>query len=66
MATTIQVKEHTMQMLSALKKETKTRSYDEVINKLLTARRKKIESMYGSLKGDWDIMEGLRDKHDRY
>lgn len=65
MATTIQVKEHTMQLLTALKKETHASSYDDVVQSLLKSRRKNIDSMYGFLpKGD--ILTDLRDKHDRF
>lgn len=65
MATTIQVKEYTMQVLQSLKTETHARSYDEVVRGLLKSRRKRVDSMYGFLpKGD--ILTDLRDKHDRF
>ena len=67
MYTTIQVKESTMQMLKSLKEEKKAKSYDEAIRRVLKEQRKaRFESMRGTLKGDWDIMEDLRDKHDRF
>jgi predicted CopG family antitoxin len=65
MYTTIQVKDHTMKMLSNLKRETHAKSYDDVLQALLKSRRKSIDSMYGFLpKGD--ILTDLRDKHDRF
>ena len=67
MATTIQVKESTMQLLRALKFEHKAKSYDDAIQILAREHRKPMfKSMRGTLKGNWDIMEGLRDKHDRF
>jgi len=66
MYTTIQVKEGTMNMLKSIKKEKKLHSYDDVLQELLKKKKKDIMSMHGYLKGDWDIMEDLRDKHDRF
>jgi predicted CopG family antitoxin len=67
MATTIQVKDTTMQLLKSIKHEAKAKSYDDVIIALANERRQALfKSMRGTLKGDWDIMEDLRDKHDRY
>ena len=48
MPTTVQVDEKTLQMLNAIKKETKARSHDEVIKTLIVERNKIPCSMFGS------------------
>ena len=48
MPTTVQVDEKTLQMLNEIKKETKSRSHDEVIKKLISDRKKIPFSMFGS------------------
>ncbi len=48
MPTTVQVDEKTLQMLNAIKKETKARSHDEVIKTLIIERNKIPCSMFGS------------------
>jgi len=56
-----------MQLLRALKFERRTRSYDDVIHILVKEHKEPLfESMRGTLKGDWEIIDGLRDKHDRF
>jgi len=66
MATTIQVKDETAAVLKQLKNETRSGSYDDVIEKLLQKSRKE-KSFYGFLgrKSKKEILKGLRDKHDR-
>ncbi len=64
MTTTIQVKDYTMRLLKAVKRETKSKSYDEAIMSLFK-RKRGLESMRGIIpKGD--ILTDLRDKHDRF
>jgi hypothetical protein len=46
--TTVQVNEKTLQKLNRVKKEMKAKSHDEVINKLITERKKNPHSMFGS------------------
>ncbi|MDO8428594.1 MAG: hypothetical protein Q7S92_05270 [Candidatus Diapherotrites archaeon] len=66
--TTIQIEKHTKEVLNELKESFESKTYDEVIMQLV---RKKTKSMYGTLgKGKKvsfkQMMEGLRDKHDRF
>lgn len=66
--TTIQVEKSTKELLNELKKNSDSKTYDEVIQTLL---KKKTKSMYGKFtKGKnisvEEMMEGLRDKSDRY
>ncbi len=49
MATTVQVREKTLQLLSQLKKEMGLKSYDELINRLI-AQKGIPTSMFGSNK----------------
>jgi hypothetical protein len=67
-STTIQVENPTKELLNELKKSFQSKTYDEVIQKLV---RKKTNSMYGALaKGKKvsvsKMMNKLRDKSDRY
>ena len=66
--TTIQIENPTKDLLNELKKSFNSKTYDEVIQNLV---RKKTRSMYGKLsKGrkvlTGQMMEGLRDKSDRF
>lgn len=68
MSTTIQVENPTKELLSNLKTNYNSKTYDEVI---ITLVRKKEPSMYAKLsKGKKvsvkEMMKGLRDKSDRY
>jgi predicted CopG family antitoxin len=51
MTTTIQVDEKTLKNLAALKQQLKARSYQEVIDILVSQRRKLPSSMFGAAKG---------------
>ncbi len=67
MSTTIQVEGATKELLEHLKRNTKARSYDEVIRALAV---KKGKSLYGSLAGKRKVskktlLSDLRDKEDR-
>jgi hypothetical protein len=62
---TVQVNEKTLQRLNKAKKEMKAKSHDEVINKLLTERKKLPRSMFGSNpKLDSFTAEDEADHHD--
>ncbi|MFH1697333.1 MAG: hypothetical protein ABH854_05525 [Candidatus Diapherotrites archaeon] len=66
--TTIQVEHPTKELLNELKKNFNSKTYDEVIQRLV---KKKTGSMFGKLsKGKKvsvaEMMKGLRDKHDRF
>ncbi len=67
MKTTIQVERTTLELLKRVKGRTKSKSYDEAIRKM-AIEGLDIESMWGFLgKGTRkDVMEGLRDKSDRF
>ena len=72
MPTTIQVNEQTLELLKKLKQELQTASYEEAITKI-AAKHMAQKSMAGSLKKYFkkkltkeQILEGLRDKHDRF
>ncbi|PIN85084.1 MAG: hypothetical protein COV47_04065 [Candidatus Diapherotrites archaeon CG11_big_fil_rev_8_21_14_0_20_37_9] len=65
--TTIQIEKPTKELLTELKKNFKSKTYDEVIQQLV---RKKTNSMYRKLAGRKKItfakaIEGLRDKSER-
>lgn len=67
MSTTIQVEIPTKELLNELKKSFQSKTYDEVIQKLV---RKKTNSMYGALAKEKKVsvskmMNKLRDKSDR-
>ena len=51
MTTTIQVDEKTLKNLAALKQQLKARSYQEVIDILVSQRRKLPSSLFGMAKG---------------
>ncbi|MBN2422301.1 hypothetical protein JXB41_03675 [Candidatus Woesearchaeota archaeon] len=51
MATTIQVKDTTFQLLKTLKEKEKVTSYDEVISGMIKEKLQVKESMFGSMKG---------------
>jgi len=65
MVTTIQIKEDTLETLKLIRKQTRSRSYDEAIHQLIA--RKASASKFGALgkKPMKEILQGLRDKHDR-
>lgn len=48
MPTTVHLDEKTLQMLNNIKKEMKARSIDEVINALISERKRISRSMFGS------------------
>ena len=65
--TTIQVENPTKELLNELKKNYNSKTYDEVINALVS---RKTRSMYGGLgKGKKvsasEMIKGLREKNDR-
>ena len=67
MQTTIQISGKTLELLKKVKNETGSRSYDEAITKVVLHSLKR-ESLAGYL-GDKPLkhlLQGLRDKHDRY
>ncbi|MBN2517683.1 MAG: hypothetical protein JXB14_02460 [Candidatus Altiarchaeota archaeon] len=64
MTTSIQVEESTVEMLKTLKSETKAKSYDQIIVKLVGERHRG-KSMFGFLKGVEDLTKDLRDETDR-
>lgn len=69
MATTIQVKEPTLEFLKRIKKRTNSDSYDQAI--IRWAKKTEIQSMAGSLArkkrySRKEILKGLRDEHDRF
>ena len=51
MATTIQIKESTLEKLKKLKREKQATSYDEVIKILIEKELQLPETLYGFLKG---------------
>ncbi|MBU0757816.1 MAG: hypothetical protein KKF44_07120 [Nanoarchaeota archaeon] len=51
MATTIQVKDTTLQMLKDLKEKENAKTYDEVISNIVKEKMNVKESMFGTLKG---------------
>ena len=66
--TTIQVENPTKELLNELKKNYNSKTYDDVINALVS---KKTKSMYGKLgKGKKisasEMMKGVRDKSGRF
>lgn len=67
MKTTIQIHGSTLELLKSLKDNTKSNSYDELINRMALKIINK-ESMFGYLgkKNKSEILEGLRDKSDRF
>ena len=68
MATTIQIDQQTHEILSHIRESTQAGSYNEVIMDLIARKISKKESLYGFLgkKSKKEIMEGLRDKNDRF
>ncbi len=51
MVTTIQINEQTLGLLKRIKEETKAKSYDEAINKIvINSAKEKYKSIGGSLK----------------
>ncbi|MFQ5621520.1 MAG: hypothetical protein ACE5FT_06795 [Candidatus Nanoarchaeia archaeon] len=64
MVTTIQVKEETLETLKLIRRQTKSKSYDETIHHLIA--RKGSKSKFGVLgkKPMSEILKDLRDKHD--
>lgn len=66
--TTIQIEDDVKESLDRLKKKSEAKTYNEVIQRLLSPKRK---SLYGFLAKKKKIsfeamMKGLRDKHDRF
>ena len=51
MTTTIQIDEKTLKTLGVLKQELRARSYQEVIVRLISERRRVPNSLFGSAKG---------------
>jgi len=49
MTTTVAIQEKTLEMLEAFKDETKAKSFDEVINKLLLQSKKSKKSYFGAI-----------------
>ena len=68
MATTIQVTEHTLELLKQLRKTMNASSYNEVINRVIEKSMKSNKSLYGAIgrRGINWIMKGLRDKDDKF
>ena len=70
MVTTIQINDHTLQILKKLKEEINASSYDEAINKMVTRKKKK--SLAGSIgkevgkKTKMEILKNLREKNERF
>lgn len=48
MVTTIQVKESTLQIMKKIKEDFKVNTYDDVINKLISLKRKIPKSKFGA------------------
>ena len=67
MVTTIQIKEDTRDTLKRLRTAYQVQTYDEVLKKMQQELQRK-ESLAGILKGvsKSRLLEGLRDKHDRF
>jgi predicted CopG family antitoxin len=63
MSTTIMIQEDLMKMLTKLKEETKARSYDELIRKLLKRAKKLDKTHFGTLP---DIESFEREEIDRF
>jgi hypothetical protein len=68
MATTIQVKEETLEVLKKFRRAANAHSYDETIQALVKKATKHTTSMHGFLgkKPMKNILRGLRDEHDRF
>jgi hypothetical protein len=67
MYTTIQVKDSTKALLKEIKEEEEDiKSYDKVIMELVYRSRKGKKSMFGFFPKDGDVLDGLRDKHERF
>ncbi len=65
MTTTIQIQDQTLELLKKVKEETNSSSYDEAIKRIILRKK---ESFFGYLgkKTKKEILEGLRDKSDRF
>ncbi len=68
MATTIQVNDDTMQFLKQLREQYASSSYDEVLKVLIAKAMVPTKSLWGKggSLGMKNILNGLRDKRDRY
>ena len=69
MTTTIQIEDQTMKILKMYKEQTKAKTYDEVIKKMMTRNLGKYAKKYRGILGKKDmeyVMKDLRDKRDRY
>jgi hypothetical protein len=71
MVTTIQVNEKTLMLLKKLKAELKVKSYEEALTRVVVERagRKSMAGFLGRKYGKMskrEILEGLREKNDRY
>ena len=70
MATTIQINQHTLQILKKLKEEINAASYDETINRMITQKKK--TSLAGSIgkevgkKTRREFLKNLREKNERF
>ena len=68
MTTTIQVHDDTLELLKLYRKSTKAASYDETIKVMIkkaTAPRESLKGFLGKRSMKY-ILEGLRDKTDRF
>ena len=67
MKTTIQINGDTLELLKKVKEDTRSNSYDEVLNKIIIKNINK-ESLFGYLgkKDKRFILKELRDKSDRF
>jgi len=65
MATTIQIKDETAEMLKQMKNQTKADSYDSLIKQLMTDKKKSLYGFLGKMTTK-EILKDLRDKHDRF
>lgn len=62
MATTIAVKEGTLDLLKMVREETKSETYDEVIKKIIMQTKRPKKSLFGKFKG---LKEFKREEIDR-
>jgi predicted CopG family antitoxin len=62
--TTIQLDDRTLKQLATLKQQLKARSYQEVIQTLLTQRQKLPSSLFGSTKGSRPYKHTRETEHD--
>lgn len=67
MVTTIQISEKTLDILKKIREETRSSSYDEAINKVITSNLGR-DSLAGYLgkKPSKNLLKDLRDEDDRF